>query len=142
MKPIVAVIAGMLIAGSSFAQNTNKTSTARSGAKVRRTAIAGTILDSRRQPVPKVQAYIYRNDTIKASGFAAADGRYETNSVLPGIYDLRLVYPASGKRITVTSVPVKALNLTIVDFRGDEPAADTTIGYTDLYPKVETKRNY
>ncbi len=139
MKLIIAVTSCLLLAGSSFAQNNTGSSTGK-GAKIRRTTIGGVVLDARRQPVPKVQAYIYKNDTIMASGYTTADGRYEANSVLPGIYSLRFAYPSSGRRVTVTGVPVKALKVTTVDLRSNEPAADTTITYNELYPKVAPKK--
>ena len=103
-------------------------------AKVRKTAIGGTILTARREAVAKIQAYIYSNDTIKASGFSDASGNYETSSVLPGVYTLRLVYPRSGRRITVSGVPVKALKVTTVNYTGIEPVADSTFTYNELMP--------
>jgi hypothetical protein len=109
-------------------------------AKVRKTAIGGTILTARREAVAKIQAYIYSNDTIKASGFSDASGNYETSSVLPGVYTLRLVYPRSGRRITVSGVPVKALKVTTVNYTGIEPVADSTFTYNELMPAASAAK--
>ncbi len=135
MKMIIAVTGCLLLAGMSYGQSNTKPA----GSKARKSAIGGTIKDARGRPVPKVQAYIYRNDTIAASGFSNAEGNYETNSVLPGVYSLRIVYP-SAKRVTVTGVPVKMLKITAVNLTGDEPTADSTIAYTELVPKEVKKK--
>jgi len=149
MKKIFAIAICSLLASGAFAQNTLKSAPAMPGApakaqgaatkqhgaaKMHKSAIAGVIKDLRRDPVPKIQAYIYKNDSIKASGYSNAEGYYETNSVLPGVYSLRLVYPQSGRRITVTGVPVKMLKLTVVNYTGAEPVGDSTIGYNELMP--------
>ncbi len=140
MKRIIAITACLLFTGASFAQNKTKSSPLGS-TRIQRTAIGGVIKDGRRQPVPKVQAFVYRNDTIIGSGYSTIDGNYETSGVMPGTYALRLVYPSSGRRITVMSVPVKALKVTQVSIMFNEPQADTSLAYTDLYPKaVPTKK--
>jgi hypothetical protein len=131
MKLITLVTACLLLAGVAQAQNT----------KVRKSAIGGTIKDARRQPINKVQAYIYRNDTIAASGYTIADGSYETNNVKPGTYELRLVYP-STRRISITGVPVKMLKITTVSLMTSEPLEDSTIAYTDLYPNTVVKKKW
>ncbi|MBX2905318.1 MAG: carboxypeptidase regulatory-like domain-containing protein [Taibaiella sp.] len=107
--------------------------------KVRKTGIGGTIQNELREPVAKIQAYIYRGDDIIASGFSDTKGYYETNNVLPGTYTLRLVYPKSGRRITVPGVPVKMKKVTIVNYKGIEPVGDSTIAYTDLMPPPPPK---
>jgi hypothetical protein len=137
MKLIVAVTGCLLFAGVALGQTTTR-ATASGGAKIRKNAIGGTIKDIRRRPVAKIQAYIYRNDTIAASGYTNAEGNYETNSVMPGVYSLRLVYPSS-KRITVTNVPVKQLKITMVNITTAEPVEDSTIAYTDLVPPAPKK---
>ena len=60
--------------------------------KVRRTAIGGTLMNARREPVAKIQAYAYMNDSIKASGFTDASGKYETSNMMPGVYTLTSVH--------------------------------------------------
>lgn len=150
MKKIIAIAIGSFLAGNVLAQQNLKPAPTMPGAaakaakpaaarpaaaaKVRKTAIGGTILTARREAVAKIQAYIYSNDTIKASGFSDASGNYETSSVLPGVYTLRLVYPRSGRRITVSGVPVKALKVTTVNYTGIEPVADSTFTYNELMP--------
>jgi hypothetical protein len=150
MKKIIAIAIGSFLAGNVLAQQNLKPAPTMPGAaakaakpaaarpaaaaKVRKTAIGGTILTARREAVAKIQAYIYSNDTIKASGFSDASGNYETSSVLPGVYTLRLVYPRSGRRITVSGVPVKALKVTTVNYTGIEPFADSTFTYNELMP--------
>lgn len=111
-------------------------------ARKQRTAIGGTIQNERWEAVPKIQAYIYSNDTIRASGFSDARGYYETNSVMPGTYTLRLVYPQSGRRITVTNVPVKLRKVTIVNYRGIEPVGDSTLDYAQLMPPMSPAKKY
>jgi len=109
-------------------------------AKVRHTAIGGTFLNARREPVAKIQAYAYMNDSIKASGFTDAAGKYETSNMMPGVYTLRFVYPSSGRRITVTGVPVKLRNVTMVNYTGIEPVGDSTFTYTELMPQAPAKK--
>ena len=106
----------------------------RAPVKVRKTCIGGTIQNEYREPVAKIQAYIYKGDDIMASGFSDSRGYYETNNVLPGTYTLRLVYPKSGRRITVTDVPVKLRKVTVVTYRGIEPVGDSTFAYGELMP--------
>lgn len=108
--------------------------------KVRHTAIGGTFLNARREPVAKIQAYAYMNDSIKASGFTDAAGKYETSNMMPGIYTLRFVYPKSGRRITVTGIPVKLRNVTMVNYTGIEPVGDSTFTYAELMPQAPTKK--
>lgn len=136
MKLIVVVAGCLLFSGTSMGQ----TGARKAGAtKVRKSAIGGTIRNSRWSPLPKVQAYIYNAETIVASGYSDASGYYETNSVAPGTYDVRFVYPSS-KRVTVTGIPVKMLKITELNLASEEPSADTTIAYTELVPPTETRR--
>ncbi|GAA4465993.1 hypothetical protein GCM10023093_19250 [Nemorincola caseinilytica] len=129
MKPIIAVIACLLIAGASHAQNTAKPA---GKAKIRKNAIGGTITDARHRPIPKVQAFIYYNDSAtNSSGYTDASGRFETNNVLPGTYNLRLVYP-SAKRLIINGVPVSKLRVTQIDIATSEPTTDSAISYTDI----------
>lgn len=139
MKLILAVSACLLFSAATFAQNKTRVSPLGS-TRINRTAIGGVIKDARKRPMPKVQAYVYRNDTIIASGYTTVDGIYETSSVMPGVYGLRLVYPSSGIRFNITGVPVKSLRVTQVSITCNEPTADTTVAYTDLYPQPVRKR--
>ncbi len=138
MKLSLTVAACLLISGAAFAQATTPAKTS-GQTKIRRTAIGGTIKDARRNPVPKVQAFVYKNDTLLASGFTGADGNFETNSVMPGVYTLRLVYPSTGRRFVVNGVPVKALKVTPVNYTGVEPTADTAMSYIELMPPPPKK---
>ena len=137
MKPIIAVAACLLIAGAAHAQNTAKPA---GSAKVRKNAIAGNISDGRHRPMPKVKAFIYYNDSAtNSSGYTDAMGNFETNNVMPGTYNLRLVYPA-GKRLIVNGVPVKKLTVTHIDIATNEPTNDSAVAYTDIAPKPAPKK--
>lgn len=127
------------MAGATAAASPAATPQARTGAARVRTAIGGMVQNERWEPVAKIQAYVYSNDTIRASGYADAKGHYETSALMPGTYTLRLVYPQSGRRITVPDVPVKARKVTIVNYRGIEPVGDSTIAYADLAPAAPKK---
>ena len=103
------------------------------------TAIGGSIRDARYHPLPGVETFIYQADSsIIASGYTDAKGYYETNGVLPGKYDLKIVYP-SNKAVIVKGVPVKS-GVTQLNLNLNPPDADTTLLYTDLVPKVEPKK--
>jgi len=140
MKPITIVAACIFIAGTANAQSAAKTGSGSSAKRIYKNAAGGTILDIRRQPVAKLQAYLYRNDTLIGSGYTMGDGTFETNTVLPGKYDLRIVYPATGKRITITGVPIKVRTITPVNLIVSEPVEDSTISYTDIAPNTEKKK--
>lgn len=127
MKPILALVACLFLSGSLFAQNTGKSTT-------RKTAVGGLITDLRHNPLPKVQVYIYKGDSAtNASGYTNAQGSFETNNVMPGVYDLRIVYPSS-RRIIVSGVPVKMHKVTSFKLAANAPTADSTIAFTDLVP--------
>lgn len=108
---------------------------------VKKNAIAGHFTNPKRQPVKGVRAFIYMPDSsIGASGFSDEKGYYETNSVLPGKYDLKLVYPTSKAAIRITGVPIMQGYLTEISYwKADAPAADTVIEYKDIAPKVPEK---
>jgi hypothetical protein len=59
--------------------------------------------------------------------------------VPPGTYALRIVYPATGKRITITGVPVKLKTITPVNLMVNQPVEDSTISYTEIAPKTKTE---
>lgn len=142
MKPITIVVASLLISVAAHAQTAPKANVrAGNGAnKIRKNAVGGSIKDLRRQPVPKLQAYLYRNDTLIGSGYTSSEGAFETSNVPPGTYALRIVYPSSGKRITITGVPVKLKTITPVNLMVNQPVEDSTISYNDIAPKKETKK--
>ena len=141
MKPITIVVASLLISVTAHAQTAPKaTARASNGAnKIRKNAVGGTIKDLRRLPLPKLQAYLYRNDTLVGSGYTSSEGAFETSNVPPGTYVLRIVYPATGKRITITGVPVKLKTITPVNLMVNQPVEDSTISYTEIAPKTKTE---
>jgi len=155
MKKLVASVAVMFLVIGAHAQGVVKPAPSVAGnsaaaksaapraaaaAKVRHTAIGGTFLNARHEPVAKIQAYAYMNDSIRASGYTDAAGKYETSNMMPGVYTLRLVYPKSGRRITVTGIPVKLRNVTMVNYTGIEPVGDSTFTYTELMPQAPAKK--
>lgn len=133
MKLILVAATCFFVSGATYAQN----ATQHAGhARVRKTAIGGTINDKKGHPVPKVQAYIYKGDSAtNSSGYTDANGNFETNNVMPGTYDLRLVYP-SAKRIVINGVPVKMHRVTYINLATTEPTADSAISYSDIAPKA------
>ena len=135
MKRFLAFSLCLLVSGASFAQK-GATNAKKNNHK---SAIAGVLQNMHRQPLIGVQAFIYRKDSIMASGYTDSTGYYETNSTFPGVYDLKLVYPSS-KVMMITGVPIKAATLTMVDFRANPPEADTTVSYATIAPKVEKKK--
>lgn len=132
MKPILALVACLVVSGSVLAQNAGRS-------KVRKTAVGGLITDLRYNPLPKVQVYIYKGDSAtNASGYTNAQGNFETNNIMPGVYDLRIVYPSS-RRIIVSGVPVKMHKVTTFKLVANDPTADSTIAFTDLVPAAAKK---
>ena len=132
MKKIIVSTIALFAFGASFAQNT--AAPKKSASSLHKTAVGGFITDKYKRPIEGVQAFIYQKDSsIIASGYTDLTGYYETNSVLPGKYDLKIVYPAN-KTILVKAVIIKS-GVTPVTFNIGTPSADTTIQYTDLLPK-------
>ena len=146
MRQVIVFTVCLFISGAISAQNkttttkTTKTETVTKTTKtVHGSAIGGFIHDARRHPIVGVEAFIYQADSsIVASGYTDAMGYYETNGVLPGKYDLKIVYPSS-KAIIVKGVPIKS-GVTQVSLNANPPDTDTTLLYTDLVPKVEKKK--
>ncbi len=140
MKKISAVIIALLVAGVSLSQKaatqkTVATTAQKTAVNAHKSAVGGLITDARRRPIIGAEAFIYQADsTIIASGYTDSMGNYETNSVLPGKYDVKIVYP-SAKAILVKAVVIKS-GVTQISFKADPPAADTTYLYTDLVPKA------
>lgn len=136
MKPILALVACLLVSDGLFAQNAAQP-VGRS--KVRKNAVGGIITDLRNNPLPKVQIYIYKGDSAtNASGYTDARGNFETNNVMPGVYDLRVVYPSST-RIVISGVPVKMHKVTYFKLAANAPTADSTVAFTDLVPAAIKK---
>jgi len=137
MKKIIVFTIALLFSGTLFAQN--NTAAKKSSSSLHKTAIGGMITDKYKRPYAGVQAFIYQKDSsIIASGFTDLTGYYETNSVLPGKYDLKIVYP-NNKAILVKAVAIKQ-GVTLVNFNWGIPAGDTTVQYTDLLPKPAEKK--
>ena len=132
MKQFIAFTLCLFISAASFAQK--NAAEAKKNPK-HKSAIAGIIQNTHRQPIMGIKIFIYRKDTIVASGFTDSEGYYETNYAVPGIYNLKLVYP-SEKTVVITAVPIKARAFTIVDLRTAPPEADTTISYGAVAPKI------
>ena len=134
MKKLAAISLCLFISGASFAQK-GGTTTKKNPNK---SAIAGTIQTMRKQPVAGIRAFIYKKDSIAASGYSDSAGYFETNYVIPGIYNLKLVYP-SEKALVVLAVPVKARTLTMINLKLASLDADSTISYAAIAPLPEKK---
>ncbi len=100
-------------------------------------AIGGYFTDMRKHPIRGVQTFIYMSDsTIGASGFTDSTGYYETNNILPGTYDLKIVYPNTSASMRITGVPIIKETITEISFfKGAPPAGDTTFSYSAIEPK-------
>src|SRR5471030_3127820 len=86
----VTISAQKVITTKKTTQTKTKTTTTTTHAHG--SAIGGFIHDARRHPLTGVEAFIYMADSsIVASGYTDAMGYYETNGVLPGKYDLKIV---------------------------------------------------
>ena len=102
-------------------------------------AVGGYIRDVRSKPMKGVKAFIYMPDSsIAASGYTDSTGFYETNSVAPGKYTVKLVYP-SYKAIVITGVVIKK-GITPINFKANAPEADTTVAFADILPKPADKK--
>ena len=139
MKKIVLLGLCLCALTASYCQNSKMAGKVKVKTK-NTTAIGGYVRDAHKHPIPGIEAFIYKPDsTIAASGYTDATGYFETNAVMPGKYDLKIVYP-SNKNALVSGVIIKK-GVTMVSLYMDEPAADTLIAYTDLVPKaVENKK--
>jgi len=107
-----------------------------------KSAIGGYFTDMRREPLKNVKAYVYNVDsTILASGYSDSAGYYETNSILPGMYALKITYPTSRFSVMLTGVPVLAGKITNISMlKAVAPEADTTIAYESISPKPAEKK--
>ena len=145
MKQLTALATCLLIAGALHAQTTTKvtrqvmppiTTLPQRNKAIKKSAIGGFLTDTRRRPIKNVKAYIYNADsTIAASGYSDSLGYYETNTVKPGLYDLKITYPTARYATMITGVPVLVGKITNISFlKADAPVADTAIAYTDIAP--------
>lgn len=146
MKKLVVLAACILISGSSFGQNagtkTEKpmTPAQKKAADLRKNAVGGYIRDARNRPLEGVQAFIYQHDSansIIASGYTDVTGYYETNSVMPGKYNIKIVYP-NNKSIMVPEVMMKK-GITDISIKSEAPTTDTSISFAVFQPKPQEK---
>ncbi|MCW3122171.1 MAG: hypothetical protein JWQ38_1663 [Flavipsychrobacter sp.] len=143
MKQTLALTACLFLSAASFAQNTKEdpATTQRNLIASGRCELTGNITDARNHPISGVQVFIYGKDSaIAASGFSDAVGRYETNPLVPGVYDVKLVYPvAKGViRTTIAGVTMKK-GFNALNMKANTPDADATIPATDVMPKPAVK---
>lgn len=144
MRSIIVLFVAMLVSGPLFAQQSAQkplTPEQKRAADARKNAISGFIRDSRNRPMEGIQAFIYAKDsaaTILASGYTDATGYYETNSVMPGKYNIKIVYPSTNKAILVPDVVMKR-GLLNISLKNDMPTADTSIEYRIFQPAPTPK---
>jgi len=142
MKRFITLALGILIFGTASAQkkkesHPNISVIPQKPGVYHKNAIGGYFTDMRKRPIRGVQTFIYMPDsTIGASGFTDSTGYYETNNILPGMYDLKIVYPNSSASLRITGVPIIKETITEVSFfKGMPPTADTTFPYSVIEPK-------
>ena len=134
MKLITAISLGLLIAGTSYAQNTKKTDGAKKP-NPDKCVVSGMIKDIHKQPVRGVEAFVYKADSsIIASGITDPAVHYETNAVLPGDYFIKLVFPANKNVMFVNAVSIKKPGNIELNYKGLPPSADTAVTYAELMP--------
>ncbi len=145
MKRFIILTSCMLACSVSFGQqsakNTNDPAKAqRMLVASGRCALTGYFTDARNRPIAGVKTFIYQKDSsIIASGYSDSTGHYETNSVLKGAYDVKLVYPTT-KAILVTAMPLKP-GFNQLSLKAYPPEMDTTMPGTYFVPKpVEKKK--
>ncbi len=145
MKQFILLAASFLSIGTSIAQNSSKTAkpmtaAEKKAADMRKNCVGGYVRTARYMPMEGIQAFIYLGDsanTIGASGYTDATGYYETNSVAPGKYNVKFVYP-NNKSIMVSGVTLKR-GITDISLKNDAPTADTGINYLYFAPKPAEK---
>jgi len=105
----------------------------------KRCAASGTIRDAKNFPLKNVKIFIYAADSsISASGYTDEKGHYETNSVAPGTYDVKIAYP-SQKAMMITGVIMKP-GFTALNLKANVPEADGSMPYSDIAPKPAEKK--
>ncbi len=142
MKQIIALAVCLFIFGAVSAQKKKETHPnisviPQKAGVYHKNAIGGYFTDMRKRPIKGVQAFIYLSDSsIGASGFTDSTGYYETNNILPGTYDLKIVYPNTAGSLRITGVPIIRETITEISFfKGEAPATDTTFRYSVIEPK-------
>lgn len=115
----------------------------KNAAGFKKNTIGGYFTDARRQPIKGVRTFVYQPDSsIGASGYSDPLGYYEANSIKPGRYDVKVVYPNTKATVTVTNVPIMKEYITEVSLlRMDIPQADTSIYYSEIAPKEVEKKD-
>ena len=107
---------------------------------IQKNTIFGTIKSVRNKPMKGVEAFVYKADsTIIASGITDSAGHYETNGVPDGAYYMKIVYPSKHVAM-VQGVNVKKGG-TELNVKIEMPEADTILGYNQLMPKIEIKKD-
>ena len=140
MKRISGVVVCLFFAGVSFAQHKTHHEGAPAGsayfskAAGMKSGVWGTIIDAQGEPLADVEAMVYHQDTIVASGFTDANGHFTTSACNAGKYKVRVVYPNSNKYIEVNGVEVKT-GKAMFDLKANPPMADSTISYAEMQPK-------
>lgn len=144
MKQLLAITIGLLIWGTASAQTPSGqkvlTAAEKRAADLRKNAVGGIIRNSRYRPIEGIKIFIYTTDSsnsIVASGFSDATGYYETNSVLPGTYMVKFVYPPNIA-LTIPGVTMKR-GITDITLKADPPTADTTIEFSVFHPEMVNK---
>ena len=140
MKRFSGVIICLLLAGSSFAQHKTHHEGAAAGsayfskAAGMKNGVWGTVRDGQGEPLSDVEAMIYHQDTILASGFSDANGHFMTSACNPGKYMLKIVYPNSNKYLLVSGLEIKKGRV-MVDLKSNPPMADSTVSLAEIQPK-------
>ena|ERR1700761_5438963 len=129
-KIIILSVTGILCYTGAIAQ---KASTGPQG----RGLVSGMVSGERAyMPLEGVQAFLYAaNSSIAGSGYTDGTGKYETNKVPNGTYEVKFVYP-NTKSLTVTGVTIKANQTTVLSIKQPPPAADTTASFNDVMPQA------
>jgi Carboxypeptidase regulatory-like domain len=140
MKQVIFTIGGLLLVGATFAQKAGGHAKGGSNyfgntAVAAKDGVWGTIKNGAGDPMTDVEVMVYKVDTIEASGYTDAMGRYTTSSCAAGKYTVKIVYP-NNKYAIVNGVEIKKGRV-MLDMKANMPAADTVISYADLQPKKE-----
>ena len=142
MKQFITIAVCILICGTASAQKKNEphpniSVIPQKPGVYHKSGVGGYFTDMRKRPIKGVQAFIYLPDsTIGASGFTDSTGYYETNNILPGSYDMKIVYPNTQASLRITGVPIIRETITEISFfKGEPPTADTSFSYSVIEPK-------